>query len=115
VHVKAQPGLALVLWQDCQIDKFKNQKKDPSKWFTAVAPIRPITEIQDGLEAVREGKRRAFFHLPAWDELGIPEGFVDLRYVWPVSQSILSSRVATLSTTARLALYDRLFAFLTRE
>lgn len=41
--------------------------------------------------------------------------YVDLRHIWPVRQSLLKARLATLSDLARLALFDHLFSFLTRK
>jgi hypothetical protein len=43
VHAKAQVGEVMVLWHDCQIDKFENQGKPREKWFAAIAPVRPLS------------------------------------------------------------------------
>jgi hypothetical protein len=114
VHAKAQIGPAMVLWHDCQLDKFENQGRPPEKWFAAIAPVRPLAEVGDTADAVRRGDRRAFFYLPAYPDITIEQdSFVDLRHIWPVKQSALAKRFGTLSATARLALYTHLFTFLT--
>jgi hypothetical protein len=117
VFAKAQLGLGMVLWHDCQIDKFENQQKPPEKWFAAVAPLVPLQEHdQDASTAVREGRRRAFFFVPEYPAIGIPKPmYVDLRHIWPLKQSLLGNRIGTLSMQARGNLYAHLFSFLTQR
>lgn len=117
VLAKAQLGLGMVLWHDCQIDKFENQQKPPDKWFAAVAPVIALQQT-DALaaQAVKEGRRRAFFYLPAFPAIGLAqESYVDLRHIWPMKQSLLSDRKGTLAPTARTDLYSHLFSFLTQR
>ena len=115
IHAKAQVGLVMVLWQDCQIEKFENQGKPPEKWFAAVAPLHRLPEGTAG-ENIARGARRAFFPVPAYPAIGIAtNGYVDLRHIWPVKQSLLVKRVGTLSIPSRNALYGHLFTFLTQR
>lgn len=110
----------MVVWHDCQIEKFENQGKPQGKWFAAVAPIIPFSLAQmneEARETVRSGERRAFFHLAAWPEAGVQEeGFVDLRHVLPIRQSwLLERRTGALSETVRQALHLHYFTFLTQR
>ncbi len=116
IEARALCGQAMVLWADCQVDKFKNQGKPSDKWYAGIAPILPARKITSSLARSRmlEGRKKAFFPLFAFPEAGIPEdSYVDLRQIWSVSQSILTARRATLSVRARDALYEHLFLFLT--
>src|ERR1700693_1233934 len=64
---KGQLGLGMVIWHDCQIDKCQNQGKTPAKWFAAIAPVLPLQHADaEGAKAVKEGRRRAFFFVPAF-------------------------------------------------
>lgn len=107
----------MVLWPDCQLDKFLNQNRPEDHWFAGVAPVLPMEprlppEVQ---QEVREGVRRMYSWVPANDPLGVPESYVDLGHIWSVKQSILKDRVAGLSADARTALTERLYAFLTYQ
>lgn len=114
IHAAASIGPAMVLWHDCQIDKFANQGKPEEKWFAAVAPILPLARVGDMTEAVRSGQRRAFFFLPAYPAIGLDQdSYVDLRHIWSIKQGALSGRFGTLSPVAREGLYAHLFTFLT--
>jgi hypothetical protein len=117
VLAKAQLGLGMVLWHDCQLDKFENQNKPPDKWFAAIAPVIPLQQSDAAAaQAVREGRRRAFFFLPAYPAIGLAkDSYVDLRYIWPMKQSLLVDRKGTLTQTARSDLYSHLFSFLTQR
>ena len=117
IFAAAHSGLGMVLWHDCQIDKFESQQKPPAKWFAAVAPLLPVPQHdQKAATAIRDGLRRAFFFVPAYPEIGVAvDCYVDLRHVWSVKQSILSARVGTLSQPARDGLYRHLFGFLTQR
>lgn len=65
---------------------------------------------------IRQGRRRAFFPIPAYPGVGVAEdGYVDLRHLWPVKQSLLLRRIGTLSPLARSNLYAHLFTFLTQR
>lgn len=107
------PTLGMVIWEDCQIEKMMNQGQDERKWYVSVAPIRPLDLFDDdeSRQTVRDGRRMAFFYLPADGD--IPESFVDLRLMWPVKQSLLAKRLTTLSADGRAALFGHLFTFLT--
>jgi hypothetical protein len=83
IHASGAVSVGMVLWHDCEIDKGMNQGKPVEKWFTAVAPVLPISNFnrpsdQDGL---RLGRRRMYFYVPENAPLDVPEGYVDLRYV----------------------------------
>jgi hypothetical protein len=108
-------GSAMVIWEDCQVDKMRSQHKDERKWFVAVAPVVPLTVVQEEeyRQAIRDGRRQAFFPLPSYEAVGLPESYVDLRLIWPVRQAMLQSRVTTLSPEHRSALYGHLLTFLT--
>lgn len=117
LHMQALQSRAIVLWHDCQLDKFEKQGKPRAKWFTTVAPVFTLSDMEEGSrQIVREGRRRAFFYMPAAPAIGIEsESYVDLRYALSVRHSLLESqRVATLSTAARQSLYLQYFTFLTR-
>jgi hypothetical protein len=117
IGARAQLGLGMVVWHDCQIDKFESQGKPATKWFAAIAPVVPLQEADAAAaEAVRAGRRRAFFYLPAFTQIGIEkDSYVDLRHVWSLRQSLLVDRRGTLSPNARMALYAQLFTFLTQR
>ena len=121
VHLKASRLVsAVVIWHDCQIDKFENQGKKPGKWFAAVAPIVPFTVAnmsEDSRDVVRQGKRRAFFHLEAWADAGVSEeGFIDFRHLLPIRQTwLIPRRKGSLSDVVRDSLQAHLFSFLTQR
>lgn len=110
------PGLGFVIWEDCQIDKMKSQERDDErKWFVAVAPILPLTTIvqEEARAAIADGRKMAFFPLPALPAIELPASYVDLRLIWPVRQTMLSSRITTLTPFAKAAFYSHMFRFLT--
>lgn len=82
IHASGYLGTALVLWEDCEIDKFENKGQPPDKWFVAIAPIHAATKFQPNVfEGVRAGERAQYFHLPALAAKGLEESYVDLRMV----------------------------------
>ena len=118
IHAYGERGAGLVLWHSCQIDKFEEQRRKPESWFAGIAPILDIDKRlhpQDRA-AVQNGEHRSYFYLPAVTFGGeaLPDSFADLRHIWPVKQSLLADRLATLSVDMRLTLYDQLFTFFTR-
>lgn len=116
VHAQAKTGIGLVLWHDCEIDKFEEKKQPPEKWFAAVAPVIPTSGLPLAtLLQVKEYKRRQFFPLPAMPSVDLPESYADLRYIWSIKQSLLNDRIAALSELTRAALHDHLFDFLTHR
>lgn len=109
------PCLGMVIWEDCQIDKMKNQGREERKWYVAVAPLIPLSDLPNEKDrtTIREGRRMAFFPVPATRD--VPESYVDLRLMWPVRQSLLTERLAALSAEGRAALYGHIFTFLTAK
>jgi hypothetical protein len=116
--IPVQRGPVMVVWQDCEIDKFKNRKKlPPEKWFAGVAPILSGKGFSPELQKwTWDFDVFPFFPLSANAAAGLTDPFhyVDLRQVWPVRQSLLKKRVASLSDVARGALHDQLFTFFSR-
>jgi hypothetical protein len=117
IHARAKQGLGVVLWHDCEIDKFEEQGRSEDQWYAAIAPVVQgegiPPEIWRGIEA---GERLQVFFLPQAQHAGIASpSYVDLRLIWSVNQSLLGNRVATLSGTAQRSLYDHLFSFLTHR
>lgn len=119
IHMKASSGLVMVLWEDCEIDRFAEQGKPENKWFAAVAPIIPAAQyfVANDLVAVEAGRRRRFFPLPEDKAAGIDRpSYVDLRLIWSLQHSLLvGRRVTSLSDGARMVLRDQLFAFFTKH
>lgn len=116
IHAKAKPTLAMVLWQDCQLDKKANQAKEASKHFAGIAPIRLLSEFKGAEQNIIDGKRPPLFYLPPFPAVGILEPMcVDLRLIWPVQQSLLSDRATTLAGPSKLLLYEHLFWFFTAK
>lgn len=115
ILAKAELSLAMVLWPDCQLDKFMLQGRPEERWFAGVAPILPMEPRLPVTvrQSVREQRRRMYFYVPPNEALGIPESFVDFRHIWSVKQSTLTPRVAAISLAARSALFQQLFVFLT--
>jgi hypothetical protein len=115
ILAQADRGLAIVLWPDCQLDKFKNQGRPEDKWFAGIAPVVPMEArlSEEVREQVRGGIRRMYSFVPANPPLGIPESYIDFRHIWSVKQTLLRDRVGALSDSAREALMERLFAFFT--
>ena len=95
ILARSELGLAMVLWPDCQLDKFMNQGRTEDRWFAGVAPVLPMDPRlpPDTRQSVRDHLRKMYFYVPANDALEIPESFVDLRHIWPVKQSVLTNRV----------------------
>jgi hypothetical protein len=117
VLAQAERGLVMVLWPDCQLDKFKNQGRSEEKWFAGVAPVVPMEpRLPPAVQQqIRDGLRRMYSLVPANEPVGVPESYVDLRHIWSVKQSMLIDRVAALSVGARAALAERLYAFFTYQ
>ncbi len=117
IHAQARLGMAMVLWHDCEIDKFEEKEKPKEDWFAAVAPVLPLSLIQqaDQRERVVAGDRIQLFPLPPLEPVNLPDSFVDLRHIWSVKQTLLTDRVASLGDVGRNALYEHLFTFLTRN
>lgn len=116
LHFDSVRGLVMVVWDDCEIDKFENRAQDKEKWFAAVAPIHPLARLNPGdREVVMRLERHAFFPLLASPEHGIADAsYVDLRYIVPVKRALLDpNRVTALSTTNRKALVGHMIRFLT--
>jgi hypothetical protein len=116
LHLKTLRNRAIVLWHDCQLDKFDEKNKPRAKWFTTVSPIFGFDDLDEpARQVVREGGRRAFFYMPANPDSGIEtECYVDLRYALSFRYSLLESRrLTTLSKEARQSLYLQFFTFLT--
>jgi hypothetical protein len=105
----------MVIWEDCQIDKMKSQQRDEAKWYVAVAPVLPLTEIvqAEARAAVAEGRKMAFFPIPAVPGIDLPASYVDLRLIWPMRQAMLTDRITAISAESKAALYMHLFRFLT--
>lgn len=115
VHVRAKCGPVLVLWHGCEIDA-SLRRRGPARAFAAVAPVRslgPTIPHEPARHAIREGRRRAFFHLPPVESFN--ESYVDLRQIWNVPQAILTQRRVALGSDAIQALHVHLFQFLTRR
>jgi hypothetical protein len=117
VHARAKLGAGIVLWHDCEIDKFEEKGQPPEKWFAAVAPvILPSVFPKEIWEGITAGERLQFFPLQPLASAGWPTGAcVDLRHIWPVRQSLLTKRIAALLAPGRQALFDHLFSFLTHR
>jgi hypothetical protein len=115
IHARArEPGLGLVVWEDCQIDKMKSQGQDAAKWYVAVAPVIALSTIQEAHRAaIIEGRRLAFFPLKAVPALGLPDSYADFRLMFPIQQEALTARMTTLSSHSREVMYAHLFRFLT--
>jgi hypothetical protein len=128
--VAVRRGPAMVMWEDCQIEQIKNrqmekrkinsdEKVDPSKWFAAVAPL--ISEVgwpPDVQAGIARFEYHRYYPVPARPDIAaMAEGpfHVDLRYIWPVKQSLLVHRLASLSEVAREGLRRQLFLFLSQR
>jgi len=112
LHANFKFALGIVLWPDCQIDKLKNQGHPEKKWFAAVAPVIPLSELAAELrDRVRSFDRAQWFPLPAKLPELPDESYVDLRFVWTLRYSLLSDRIITLSEGAKQALRLHKFWF----
>jgi hypothetical protein len=119
LHARAWSGLVMVLWHDCQIDKWLNRDdgRNDSRAFAAIAPVNPLAnQSPDIQDAIREGRHFSYFPVQAVDNgpIQMVESYVDLRHVWSVRQSVLTDRILSLTERARFSLYEHLFTFLTR-
>ncbi len=114
LHATFSLGLGMVVWPNCQIDKLKNQGSPMTKWFAAVAPVRPMRDLNPDYRATVVAMERAqWFPLPTKLPDLPEECFVDLRRSWPVRWSLLSKRVASLTDDAQAALRMHMFWFST--
>lgn len=106
----------MIVWPDCQIDKFFEQKRDEDRWFAGVAPVLPLASLAEEVRhGIRASRRRMYFYVPANDPLEIPESYVDLRHIWSVKQALLKKRVAALTADTQAAFYAQLFSFFTYQ
>ncbi len=102
---------AMLLNYDCDLAHEENH--------CLIAMVRPITGIhEDDRPIIRENRNWSYFHMPADEELGIEEGYVDLRQVTcldPELVTALGKRRASLSPEGVGLLHAQVFRFLTRR
>ncbi len=117
VHLRAKRGVGVVVWHSCELDKFARKRQPPDKWFAGVAPIVPATALNEADRPIVRGfDKFSMFPLPAAPDSGVhEESFVDLRYIVPMKQSLLTQRVGTFSPEMLEAFCAHLFRFLTRR
>ena len=86
----------VVLSDDCEIDK------DDGKVPVLVAPVVPISAVQDSaaLDAVRSHRRYPFLPLPKLDG-SIEESYVDLRCITYIDRKLIAKAVRQASMTQR--------------
>jgi hypothetical protein len=115
VLVPSKRTVGIVLWDDCQIDKLMNQNRPKEQWFVAVAPLLPISVLNEKDRPLAlAGEVRRLFPVPKDEVVGVEDSVVDLRHIVPVKYSLLESkRLASLSSSMKKALHEHLFVFLT--
>lgn len=119
IHARANRGIGIILWADCQLDYALNRKRENSKAVAAIAPVQPLSVLDEALwPKLVAGERPAAFFLPASPELesaglGNDGAFADLRHIWSLKQQALAARVCSLTEPARRLLTDHIFWFLT--
>ena len=125
IHAVGWQGLGMIVWHDCQIEKSDNQERDrPQKAFAGIAPVMTLSVLQTSSaektgeihDSVRTGSNYTYFFLPSVTvgEFTMPESFVNLRHIWPVRQSSLYDRLASLHPDVIPNLYEHMFVFFTR-
>lgn len=100
VIAEARHQLAVILTPDCELDK-----KQTTFWL--IAPIHPLAALLGQDQGnVRKNKVLKWLHLPAYGT-SIPECFIDLATITTVKATVIqkAKRIATLSDSARAALY----------
>jgi len=99
---------AIVLSHDCEIDKDKK--------VLLVAPVLPISTIDDAhRDIVRNRKRYPFMPVPEIENI-IPESYIDLRGICFLERDFINqaTRLCSMSETGREDLRFQLIAFITR-
>ena len=111
VSTFCQIGRAIVLNYDCDIE---NDKK-----HALVSLVRPLGVGQEAAhcQVIRENRNYSYCYLPADQELGLPEAFVDFRRVTCLHPEILAAgtRIASLSQEALRVFQRQLMLYFTRR
>ena len=97
---------AIVLSHDCEIDKEKR---------VLIAPVLSIATVTgDALEAVRNGKRYPFLHLPEIPQK-LVESYLDLRGICFVERKVVDNveRLASMSEDGVERLHAQIIGFFT--
>ena len=109
VPATCQVTRAMLLTQDCEIDKDKRHR--------LIALIRPIpADMPDSdRTTIRENRKYSFFFLPHGGE-PLPESYADFRRICTVSPEWVdsASRLASLTEAARQTMLLQFFRFLGR-
>lgn len=112
LHAAFKMGMGFVVWPDCQIDKLKNQQRPEREWLAAIAPVIPLSTLDDNLHAkVKNFDRAQWFPLPAKSPEIPDDSYIDLRHIWSLRYALLSDRIITLSEEAKQALSLHKFWF----
>ncbi len=105
-----QISRAILLTRDCEIDKDPNHR--------LVALVRPLARIAPAdRDIVRENRNFSYFYLPADEDRGLIEAYVDFRRITCVAPELVAKgrRLASLTEESAKALMGGLFQFLTHR
>jgi hypothetical protein len=104
---------SILLSFDCEYDK-------PRVDFVLIARVRPLAEVsRETAGNIRAGRMCAAFYLPR-HSTDLPDSFVDLYHIVPVSKAEVQrlsdegQRIASLSDDARLALQRQIAIYFSR-
>jgi hypothetical protein len=111
VPVSCRFTRALILNYDCDLQHEEDH--------CLVAMVRPITGVhEEDRPTIRENRNFNYFHLPADDDLGLAEGYVDFRQLTcfdPELLDIVGTRKASLTHVGVAGLHSQMFRFFTRR
>jgi len=103
----------IVLSHSCEIDKENN-------YIALVCAILPLGEVDEGVR--RDIRKNKTYHTMYLDAVGgLPESFIDFRYVFRVKKEFLQEctregfKAASLDEEAQLALVHFFYRFISRR
>lgn len=112
VRAEGQVCLAVVLTHDCEIEN------PDSREHRLVAVVRPLLNLSTGdRETIRSNRQFGRMWLPAWDEVELPESYVDFRRITTLRKDALPDdhRIASMTDVGRELLQKFTIRYLTEQ
>jgi hypothetical protein len=109
VTAEGQLTWGIVLTHDCDL------QNDDDKSHRLIALMRPFDTLNEDSQAqILAAKNMGRFYLPPWEEVGLPETYVDLRRWTTLREDALppTHRVASMTDGGRQLLHAALIRYL---
>jgi hypothetical protein len=102
----------VVLTHDCEIENEDNKR------HRLLGLLRPLDALRpEDQEVIVGGHHYGRLYLPAWDEVGLPESYADLRRITTLRLDALpgDQRVCSMSDFGREVLQKAIIRYLTEQ